>query len=613
MEIFVDNLRNALLRGNTSLEKVRSLAEGGLVLQVIVTILLAFLVGRSGGAYPGVPCSLALMTVLMMRGKGNIYALPLAVLGMFSVQGANYGFWGEAVILSLCTLLFFTLYKKRISLTSRALISGVMSIGSKVLLYMWTGRLFLYDGLAVALELLLLFTFTYVFYSFFEMLVGGESEGKSEAEIIAVFAAVMILASTGIKVGTAIPFSVTYFSGLLIPLFIGHRRGSMQGGMAGMVGGVLIVVITGAAPDLIGIFGFCGIVAGVFRKQSRAFTSICFASAALIFGLLKGLPTMYFSLYEPLSAALIFAMVPSRFVESLCSIIPISDEDGDREWTERKRAKKVLQNYRSAFEKLALCCGNPQYSNPAKDVMALQFKGLTKTLDSIIDDLTNPVGPVKRKRPQYTIRMGVSSFAKEKDISGDSYIFEALGGEEFLIALSDGMGKGERAAEESAITVNTLRDLLNAGFDVEVALRIINSILLLKSADEIFSTVDMGLFNRRTGRIKLFKIGAAATYIRRDNQVKTIKIPTLPIGIIEKIPVESVEFKVKRGDAIIIVSDGIADAGGGEGDPEWLENTIRSIRSRDPQTMADLIINKAVERYGLKERDDMTVLVGMVS
>jgi hypothetical protein len=46
---------------------------------------------------------------------------------------------------------------------------------------------------------------------------------------------------------------------------------------------------------------------------------------------------------------------------------------------------------------------------------------------------------------------------------------------------------------------------------------------------------------------------------------------------------------------------------------EWIRETIANIRSRDPQTMSDLIVNKAVERYGLKEKDDMTVITAIIT
>ena len=61
-----------------------------------------------------------------------------------------------------------------------------------------------------------------------------------------------------------------------------------------------------------------------------------------------------------------------------------------------------------------------------------------------------------------------------------------------------------------------------------------------------------------------------------------------------------------------MVSDGITEAERGSEGLEWVRNAILEIRSKDPQTIADLLINKAVQKYGLREKDDMTVIVAIV-
>jgi stage II sporulation protein E len=81
---------------------------------------------------------------------------------------------------------------------------------------------------------------------------------------------------------------------------------------------------------------------------------------------------------------------------------------------------------------------------------------------------------------------------------------------------------------------------------------------------------------------------------------------------VDGLKINHLELQARRGDEIIIVSDGITEAGRSGADVEWLREIIENIRSRDPQTMADLIIHKAVERCGLDERDDMTVITAIV-
>ena len=50
-----------------------------------------------------------------------------------------------------------------------------------------------------------------------------------------------------------------------------------------------------------------------------------------------------------------------------------------------------------------------------------------------------------------------------------------LAGRKKGVALSDGMGSGERAFRESTMVVEMLEELLNAGFPVKTAVQIMNT------------------------------------------------------------------------------------------------------------------------------------------
>ncbi len=218
-----------------------------------------------------------------------------------------------------------------------------------------------------------------------------------------------------------------------------------------------------------------------------------------------------------------------------------------------------------------------------------------------------------RKVPRLKITTGSSKYAKEMNACGDSYICMDLKENEYLIALSDGMGSGEKAARESIITINTLKHLLEAGFEKELALKTMNSMLLLKSAEEIFSTVDITIINLDTGDTSFYKIGAAAAFIKRKSgKIEIIKYSTLPIGIMDQIKIEEIEVGLEAGDMIIMVSDGILDACT-EGDKiEWMKSILMQMASKDPQTVSDLILNNALNRYKTSEKDDMTAITALL-
>src|SRR5699024_7232297 len=97
---------------------------------------------------------------------------------------------------------------------------------------------------------------------------------------------------------------------------------------------------------------------------------------------------------------------------------------------------------------------------------------------------------------EYIIETGVAHAAKGGGlISGDSYKTIELGTGKYAIAISDGMGNGKRAREESEETLRLLQQILQTGIPEKVAIKSINSILSLRTTDEMFATLDLAVVN----------------------------------------------------------------------------------------------------------------------
>lgn len=213
---------------------------------------------------------------------------------------------------------------------------------------------------------------------------------------------------------------------------------------------------------------------------------------------------------------------------------------------------------------------------------------------------------------KYRIGTGVARVSKENGcICGDSYTMMALQDGKYMMALSDGMGSGERAAKESTATITLLEQLMEAGFDQDTAIKTINSILVLKSSEEIFSTIDLSMIDLYTGKLDCIKIGAASSFIKRANgEIEIIKSASLPIGILNKIDFDSLGKRLYHGDFVIMVSDGVLDADKDMDVKEnWIVSALKTIHSRNPQSIADELLDMAIRKYGDKIEDDMTVLV----
>ncbi|WP_373558073.1 stage II sporulation protein E [Paenibacillus sp. XY044] len=245
------------------------------------------------------------------------------------------------------------------------------------------------------------------------------------------------------------------------------------------------------------------------------------------------------------------------------------------------------------------------------DILDEHVAVLNETLSSTKDGLAAVMfGSAKT----FEITTGVAGAAKGGDLlSGDSFSTVELGNGTFAVALSDGMGNGERARLESSTALNILEQLLQSGMDEKLAIKSVNSILMLRSPDEIYATVDMALIDQYTAETTFMKIGSAPSFIKRGNEVIPVSASNLPIGIIQDIEVDLVTLKLQAGDIVIMMTDGIYDAPGYAVNKElWMKRMLQEIESNDPQHIADCLLEKVIRYQQNQIHDDMTVVVGKV-
>jgi stage II sporulation protein E len=199
------------------------------------------------------------------------------------------------------------------------------------------------------------------------------------------------------------------------------------------------------------------------------------------------------------------------------------------------------------------------------------------------------------------------------NISGDSFTFMNSGNGRYMLALSDGMGTGYGAAAQSKATVNMLESLLESGFDKDMAVNLINSVLVLKSEEDSSCTIDLTTIDLFSGEVEFIKIGAAPTYLKKTGKVDIIRSASLPAGILPGIDAELAHRKVEGSDMVIMVTDGVIDSlTGDEPGERRLMKLIQELESLNPQQVADSILAEANKCCDNKPCDDLTVLVAKV-
>lgn len=194
-------------------------------------------------------------------------------------------------------------------------------------------------------------------------------------------------------------------------------------------------------------------------------------------------------------------------------------------------------------------------------------------------------------------------------MNGDSYSFFTMDDGNYHICLSDGMGSGSKANQESEMVVDLLQKFIEAGFRKETAIKLMNSAMVLQGEENTYSTLDYAMINLYTGCLELIKIGGAATFIKRGEAVECIEECTLPAGADVSMEIENVKRQLRNGDFLVMITDGVIEYLNVRNPRETLMDIIATTKTDNAGVLAESILSQVLLRTGGYAIDDMTVLV----
>lgn len=211
---------------------------------------------------------------------------------------------------------------------------------------------------------------------------------------------------------------------------------------------------------------------------------------------------------------------------------------------------------------------------------------------------------------RFLISIGQAGAVKDhKDISGDSVLKIRLKDGKYLIVISDGMGSGPEARKSSQIVIKMLQRLLNSGFEKSTSIDLINSSLLNVSED-VFATLDIAIVDLYKGNVEFIKSGACPTYIKNGKKIQIIKSLALPAGILKDIAGEIFDKDIENEEIMVMCTDGIIDSNVEYKNKElWVKYLLEDMENNNPQKIADIVINEAIDNNFGKIKDDMSVVV----
>lgn len=204
------------------------------------------------------------------------------------------------------------------------------------------------------------------------------------------------------------------------------------------------------------------------------------------------------------------------------------------------------------------------------------------------------------------VSVGIAAMRKRgESVNGDRGTYFKTDSGELCVILSDGMGAGRDAAKESVEAVAILEKFLRSGVEPATAMKILNSVMLLRNGEEWgFATVDLMCIDLFSGDAGFYKYGAAPSYVRTGKTVRRIAGESLAAGLItgEGATPDVVRMRLKMGSVAVIASDGVLTGA----NDAWLRQMLLQSDNKDMKTLAREVLRAAADAGD--DSDDMTVL-----
>lgn len=195
----------------------------------------------------------------------------------------------------------------------------------------------------------------------------------------------------------------------------------------------------------------------------------------------------------------------------------------------------------------------------------------------------------------------------EDEPCGDSFSTFSDSEGNFYLAVSDGMGSGRLAAVDAKLVLHHFKELVQSGMDCEDAAKIVNAVMLTKSGEERFATLDVVKIDTETAEMRLYKYGAGPTLVKHGDHVTVCQAATNPIGILPNAEPYSTALKLEAGDFIFLLSDGLD-----EKMFPYIRRRLLDDGEQDLQSLAHAVCAKAQRDAKGAPRDDVTVLAAYI-
>lgn len=213
-----------------------------------------------------------------------------------------------------------------------------------------------------------------------------------------------------------------------------------------------------------------------------------------------------------------------------------------------------------------------------------------------------------REKESFCVTTGVARTKNSKaNVSGDSFTFLKTRDGKYVAAISDGMGSGKEANRLSETAIGLFEQLLDCGLSIRLSLSFVNLMMRVRNSEQ-YATMDIAAIDLYTGEAEFYKMGAMPTLIVYEKSMELVQVNNLPAGLYRDYNIQADKRKIKDGEFIVMMSDGVYEYFG-EDKGEGVIKAVMGGESRNnPQELAERMLEYTCISAG-NNPDDKTLLV----
>jgi sigma-B regulation protein RsbU (phosphoserine phosphatase) len=200
-----------------------------------------------------------------------------------------------------------------------------------------------------------------------------------------------------------------------------------------------------------------------------------------------------------------------------------------------------------------------------------------------------------------------------KEVGGDFFAYHSFADGRLGVAVGDVSGKGVPAALLMALALNTFETLVDTYPDQGALLTACNGTLAARMIQSKQNAAFLSVVLDSTHReARVANAGLVAPLLWRGGAVEYIESFGLPLGATHAASYTQQTVELRKGDRLLLVSDGIVEAMNGAHELwgfERLEAAFRSANTENPAELIDCILAHIRAFTGdAPQHDDMTMV-----